>query len=96
MKLTKNLTELQKLAAMLLPLVEKGLTFSTKPSQGGAALLLSLNGESFGDVVINDGSYGCEQGLLEGGYGPFDNPDGDTVKGWLTADEAFEIISKAL
>lgn len=92
----KNLTEMKKLAAMLLPLVEKGLTFTTKLSYDGAALLLYRNGESFGDVVINNGSYGCEKGLLEGGYGPFATPDGDDVWGYLTAEEAFEIISKAL
>lgn len=92
----QNLTELNKLAAMLVPLTEKGLTFTVKSSYDGAAILLEKNGKSLGDVVINNGSYGCEAGLLEGGYGPFATPDGDDVWGYLTAEEAFEIISKAL
>lgn len=43
------------------------------------------------DVICNRGSYGCEQGLLEGMGSIFE----DDVEGWLTAEDVIKRIEEA-
>lgn len=50
-------------------------------------------GEQVWDVVIHCGSYGHEDGLIEGYMGPFVT-EYDDVSGWLTAREAIELVEK--
>lgn len=47
------------------------------------------------DVVCHDGSYGFEQGLLEIMGSIVDPNCGDTVEGYLTADDIIERLEKA-
>ena len=54
-----------------------------------------LRKESCGDVVIHDGSYGHELGLLEAmGFDITDEEYGDEVVGYLTAEQAFEFFKR--
>lgn len=94
----KSFEQILVLESLLKALEPKGLTTQLVPSNDGAGLnlLLFKNGENWGDVLINSYSYGRKKGLLEGGYGPFATPNGNQIMGYLTAVEAFEIISKAL
>ena len=48
-------------------------------------------GEIVWDAICNRGSYGYSEGLLEI-YGTIVRPCGDSVEGWLTADDVIERI----
>lgn len=48
------------------------------------------------DVVCHYGSYGGNDGLLEGMGGPYAQEDGDSVTGYLTAKDAFTSLIKYL
>lgn len=55
----------------------------------------ALRRKGCGDVVINDGSYGHESGLLEAmGFDITDEEYGDEVVGYLTAEQAFEFFKR--
>lgn len=45
------------------------------------------------DFICHDGSYGHEDGLLEGGDGPFVTEE-DTVMGFLTATEVVRMVTE--
>lgn len=46
-----------------------------------------------GDFVLNAGSYGHDKGLLEAGFGfGIREHRGDDVLGYLTADDAFDLV----
>lgn len=46
-----------------------------------------------GDFVLNVGSYGHDKGLLEAGFGfGIREHRGDDVLGYLTADDAFDLV----
>lgn len=45
------------------------------------------------DAVCNRGSYGFEQGLLEI-MGSIVKPGGDSVEGWLTADDVIQRLEE--
>lgn len=49
------------------------------------------NGDRKWDAVCNRGSYGYEQGLLEI-MGSIVKPGGDSVEGWLTAEDIIKRI----
>lgn len=59
----------------------------------GVQAICYRDGERIWDVVIHCGSYGHEEGLLEGYMGPFVSKS-DEVTGWLTAFEAIELVEK--
>lgn len=48
-------------------------------------------GKRVWDAICNRGSYGYSEGLLEI-YGTIVRPCGDSVEGWLTADDLIERI----
>ena len=48
-----------------------------------------------GDVVWNECSYGNKEGLLEAmGFDITEEKDGDTVVGWLTAEDAYKYFER--
>ena len=54
-----------------------------------------LRRKGCGDVVIHDGSYGHESGLLEAmGFDITDEEYGDEVVGYLKAERAFEFFKR--
>ena len=58
-------------------------------------LNLEKNGKRIGDIICHEFSYGGKNGLLEiMGCGIKDEYGKDDVKGYLTAEECFEIIRR--
>lgn len=54
-----------------------------------------LRKDGCGDVVINNGSFGHSEGLLEAmGFDITEEEYGDEVVGWLTAEQAFEFFKR--
>lgn len=51
------------------------------------------DGDRSWDAICQEGSFGCEEGLLEI-YGDivWDDIDGDSVRGWLTAQDVINRI----
>lgn len=58
-------------------------------------IIYDENGKKLWDAICHKGSYGYENGLLEI-YGNIvdKKKDGDTVVGWLTADDVIERIER--
>lgn len=58
-------------------------------------IIVYKDGERIWDAICHYGSYGYEEGLLEI-YGSivWEDIDGDTVRGWLTADDVISRIEK--
>lgn len=99
--MTRDLTELDELEKYL---KEHGYEYDRTdddgkimPSPFGPILLtyehhqiiVYENGERSWDVILNSGSYGAEKGLLEA-MGARVVRSGDSVEGYLTADEIIE------
>ena len=87
--------ELDKLEAYL---KEKGIEYVRKDVEDGSImnthqLYVIKDGLYDWDAICHYGSYGYEEGLLEI-MGRLVDPekDGDTVAGWLTADDVIERI----
>ena len=58
-------------------------------------IIVYKNGEKQWDAICHSGSYGYEQGLLEimGTIVDYEK-DGDSVVGWLTADDIIQRLQK--
>lgn len=56
-------------------------------------IVYDKKGNKIWDAICHKGSYGYEQGLLEI-YGTIVRPCGDSVEGWLTADDVIERIEE--
>ena len=92
-----DLEEFESLCEML---AKEGIGFETKDRCGGKSLAIPSYSEFSTDhdgnrtvsVICFDGSYGCDDGLLEI-YAPGLN---DGVEGYLTAQEAFDYIRDTL
>lgn len=88
--------EIFKLDMML---IEAGIPHDIYPMEGGFGWQIcypnSLEKIRKGDVVINRMSYGHQHGLLEAmGFGIDKKDDGDTVVGFLTAEQAFQYFKR--
>lgn len=83
--------EMEKLAAGL---VQRGIPFSFNTYRGGLQIIVKNDIEKLlWDAVCNDISYGHEAGLLEimgDKLVDLNKTCGDTVEGFLTADEILE------
>ena len=98
------MSEMDKLEAYL---KEKGFNYEhiVRPEEKEDGYILQTernmivlndeNGEYLWDAICHYGSYGYEQGLLEI-YGTLVNEekDGDSVKGWLTAEDVIKRIEE--
>lgn len=91
----KNFKQIYALAVLLETLEPQGIHFEINPHYDGLILQIYKGQELWCDVALHSGTYGTQEGLLEGGYGPFIS-ECDEVMGYLTAFEAFKIIFKAL
>lgn len=98
--MTRDLTELNKLEKYL---KEHGYKYDRTDDDGKIMrspfgllptfdhhqIIVYENGERSWDVILNSGSYGAEKGLLEA-MGSRIVRGGDSVEGYLTADEIIE------
>lgn len=57
-------------------------------------IVVTKDGEYQWDAICHRGSYGFEQGLLEIMGTIVTEEDGDSVVGWLTADDVIKRIQK--
>lgn len=57
-------------------------------------IVVTKDGEYQWDAICHRGSYGFEQGLLEIYGNIVTEEDGDSVVGWLTADDVIKRIQK--
>lgn len=84
-------TEMEKLAAGL---IQRGIPFSFTTYRGGLQIIVKNDREEWlWDAICNDLSYGHEAGLLEimgDNLVDLNKTCGDTVEGFLTADEILE------
>lgn len=92
------MSELDKLEAYL---KENGIGYKRidEPSAGNPwprhqVLVFGQDGEIAWDAICHRGSYGFEQGLLEIYGNIVAEEDGDSVVGWLTAEDVIERIRK--
>ena len=82
------MTELEKLESLIR---EKHPDWNIEVTDEGI-WLYDKNGECVYDVVCHSGTFGYDQGLLEGWTGKYyDEPEG-----WLSAEKALELFEKAL
>lgn len=79
--------ELKKLAAGL---IERDIPFQFKPYMNGGIIIWN---DHNCDAICHDFSYGKNEGLLEI-MGDLVRVTGDTVEGYLTAEEIFNRIDK--
>lgn len=88
-----NFAEFDKLELML---VETGIPYDKERMFGGKHLIYPHKGETqVCSVVLHNGSYGREEGLLEiMGLLTDEELECDTVAGYLTADDVFGRIKK--
>jgi hypothetical protein len=86
-----NLTELGKLCCWL---ATNNFRFTFKTFFDGAQIVVySKDNSRAWDAVCHSGSYGHEDGLLEiMGCIVDEDECGDTVRGWLTANDVIEIV----
>ena len=92
-----KITEMEKLAVMLMrEKVEFNVNYMYEFDNAPQIILLDECGERFGDVICHKFSYGGKDGLLE--YMGVGIPEevGDDVEGYLTANEAFQVIIRGL
>ena len=82
--------ELKKLA---IGLIERGIEFRFENLYDGGIIYVDDN---HWDAVCHDGSYGHSDGTLEimGSYLVDEHKVGDTVEGYLTADEILSRLDK--
>ena len=84
----KYLSEFSKLVNMMML---EGIPFRFNTMWDGYQLHYEVGGREICDVICHSGSYGSDHDLLEMmGLTPEDYDD--TVRGYLTANEAFGII----
>lgn len=94
----KRMNELDKLETYL---KEHGYEYTREDFDGIQSydtkhqIIVYKDGERLWDAICHPGSYGYEEGLLEI-YGDivWHDIDGDTVRGWLTADDVISRIEK--
>ena len=83
-------TEMNKLAQGL---VDRDIAFTLTPILDGFQIIVKRNGSKAWDAICHNGSFGHERGLLEiMGEIVFPAEDGDTVVGWLTAEEVLKRV----
>lgn len=89
--MSMDFTEINKLKEMLE--MEK-IPFTFRPLFGGYQIIYPNVENNVCDVIIHNGSYGRQQGLLEI-MGLVDEEEvGDSVEGYLTATDCFNRIYK--
>lgn len=90
-----NLTELGKLCCWL---ADNKFRFTFRPLFAGAQIgVFSKDGSYAWDAICHEYSYGGEEGLLEIAGCLVDEEEcGDTVRGWLTAEEVIEKVNELL
>ena len=86
------MSELDKLAKYL---SENGYNFKRKDTNDSifpfhSVVVYDENGEYQWDAICHRGSYGYEQGLLEIMGTIVDENAGDSVEGWLTAQDIID------
>ena len=99
----RDLTELNKLEEYL---KERGIQYDrydveacvlngyiTLPEQHQICALVDEEGRWEWDAICQRGSYGAEEGLLEI-YGKIVRPCGDSVEGYLTAEDVIDRIEE--
>jgi len=83
-------TEMNKLAQGL---VDRDITFTLKPLLDGFQIVVERKGSKAWDAICHKGSYGGERGFLEiMGEIVFPAEDGDTVVGYLTAEDVLKRV----
>ena len=83
--------ELRRLEAYLRATGVQYEAFNEEGRWGRHQIIVFEDGERSWDAICQRGSYGWEDGLLEVMGEPVVKPgDGDSVCGWLTADEVIE------
>ncbi len=98
------MSELDKLEEYLKARGCKYDRYDSDTKRDDAGLFISLerhqivvyhNGDRSWDAICHEGSYGYEKGLLEI-YGDivWDDIDGDSVRGWLTAQDVINRIER--
>lgn len=94
-----NSKEIDKLAVLL---AKEGIPFVLNPFTLGDEVSIQIvspdNRSTMIDAVCHQGSYGHEEELLEiymRGY-DYEKDNDDGVRGWLTAEEAFEYFKKTM
>ena len=89
------MSELDKLESYL---KDNGFEYKRKDdyldAYGVHQIVVFKNGERQWDAICNKGSFGYEQGLLEIYGNIVTEEDGDSVAGWLTADDVIKRIEK--
>ena len=86
--------EMYRLINMLIKREDKN--FEVKELFGcPQVIFLDDNGKDIGDAVCHNGSYGHELGQIEiMGLGLTVEKDGDSVRGWMTAEDVLEQLDK--
>lgn len=89
------MTELDKLEKYL---KEKGYNYERKKSNigihsGAQIIVYNEKGDRQWDAICNWASYGHEKGLLEI-MGSIVKPGGDSVEGWLTAEDIIKRLEE--
>lgn len=70
-------------------LEENNIAHTVKVCGGGLKVVF----DDGSDVALNSATYGANKGLLEGYKGKF-RTEYDDMTGYMTADKAFEILTK--
>ena len=92
-------TLIKKLAVADIPFEVRGFPSSSEYMMGTLQICAPSFKEYAIDLVCHGGSYGHTEGLLEAMVSDEyaeEHEWGDTVKGWLSTDEAFELIIDVL
>ena len=84
--------EMSKLAVILVTL---GIEFTYKRLYDGCQIMVKDKGYDW-DAICHSGSYGHQTGLLEvfGNIVDFNKTGGDTVEGFLTANDVLEKLTE--
>jgi hypothetical protein len=72
---------------LLAKLSLKGVHYTVSECNKG----YKINFDDGSDVALNESTYGCKDGLLEGYMGVFKS-EYDTVTGYLTADDVIKML----
>lgn len=84
---TRELDFTREFLPLLAKLSLKGVHYTISECNKG----YRINFDDGSDVALNELTYGCEKGLLEGYGGVFVNSE-DTVTGHLTADDVIRML----
>ena len=86
-------TEMDKLAKML---TQANIPFVRRPTHWEGEQFVSPNEDNIIiDVICTKYSYGGDRGLLEVMWKPLEEECGDSCRGYLTAEQAFEYFVRA-